>query len=409
MKNRFWILILVLSLLLTACGSGKSDTPAPPTGNQAHSHSFDEWNIRVEPMAGQPGQMERGCGDCGQSEYADINADTLVKNGLFLYSPRRFNQRLNAIGEIVSGFTAELELTDWSAQSNLLYNGEIFAVVRYFHSEGEYPEPLGAGRADEAAADQIVVTDYLDVPHPANAFAAILMTFDPLLEEVEADAIRTTLEDLYPTSYLSDAVTEHNGLYYGYSSLQNQLINSASFCIRPADGTLSLCDHDWESSFDTSGLITRYCPLCDTYVFPPENWMPLTRCAVLDSGNEPGSTSDVAVGDWVDAEGLTCPESLKFWVIDQPGWSNMEFIEYSLGGNYSTLSFIFAHSEQSEQSSALSFVIYLDGEKICDAYDLAWDEWTGAELDVTGGNVLRIECITHSPVHGYGLFSGALY
>ncbi|MBQ3503241.1 MAG: hypothetical protein IJA75_00880 [Oscillospiraceae bacterium] len=408
MKNRFWILLFALSLLLTACGGG-ANTPTPSGGGQSHVHSYGEWTVLAEPMSGQPGQMERGCGDCGHSETADIDAASLVKNGLFLYSPRRFNQRLNTIGSIVSGFTAELELTDWSAQSNLYYNGEIFAVVRYFHSEGAYPEPLGAGRADEAAADRIVVTDYLEVVHPQNAFAAILMTFDPLMEENEVGAIRAALEELYPTSYESDAVTEHNGLYYGYSSLQNQLINSASFCIRPGDGSLSLCSHDWESEINTRGLITRHCRLCDIYAFPPEEWTPLSRRTVLDSGNEPGSTSDVCTGDWTDTEGLTYPESVKFWVTDQPGWSNMEFVEYSLGGNYSNLSFIVAHSSESERASTLGFVIYLDGEKICDVYDLAWDEWSGTELDVSGGDVLRIECITDSPAQGHGLFNGALY
>ena len=276
MKNRFWILILVLALLLTACG-GSKDTPTAPQGAQSHSHSFGQWNILSEPMSAQPGQMERSCAGCGTAETQPIPADSLVKNGLFVYSPRRFNQRLNAIGSAVSGFTAELELTDWSAQSNLLYNGEIFAVVRYFHSEGGYPEPLDAGRADEAAADQIVVTDYLDVAHPQNAFAAILMTFDPMITASETGAIRTVLEDSYATNYTSDAVTEYNGLFYGYSSLQNQLINSASFCIRPASGTLSQCSHSWESTVDTSGLVTRHCVLCDIYVFPPENWVPLTR------------------------------------------------------------------------------------------------------------------------------------
>lgn len=408
MKNRFWVLIFALSLLLTACG-GKADAPAAPAESQSHTHSYDQWVIQSEPMSGQPGQMVRGCGDCGYSEYADIDTDTLVKNGLFLYSPRRFNERLNTIGQTVSGFTAELELTDWSAQSNLYYNEEIFAVVRYFHSEGQYPEPLGAGRADEAAADRIIVTDYLDMLHPENAFAAILMTFDPLIGEDETDLIRTTLEDLHPTSFESDAVTEKNGLYYGYSSLQNQLINSASFCIRPADGALTLCEHEWELCFRTSGLPTEYCPLCDTYAYLPEEWMPLTRCTVLDSGNAPGSTTDVAAGDWTDAEGLIYPESVKFWVIDQPGWSNMEYIEYSLDGEFETLSFTVAHSSRSESGSNLKFVIYVDGENRFETYNITPGEWLNSEIDVSGGRVLRIECITDSPADGHGIFSGALY
>lgn len=229
-KDTLIIAALIFCILLSACGSNAASVA--PASCQ---HTYGDWTVISEPYGGNAGQRSRSCALCGETETADYPADALYKGYMFTLTPAEFNQRLDALGKMYSAdFAAVLEVNDWNVCTNLTFKGETFSVVNYYNTDKDLPEPLSGDARDSASIGRIIVTDYLYLDHAPNSFYTILMAFDPAITEADIQDVRSVLEDNYSWDREMDvSFIEVNGLGYGYSALQNQMIESSSFCIFP--------------------------------------------------------------------------------------------------------------------------------------------------------------------------------
>lgn len=136
---------------------------------------------------------------------------------------------------------------------------------------------------------------------------------------------------------------------------------------------------------------------------------PLTHCFFVDDSNQSGSNTDVCVGDWTDVDGNYYPNSLRFWVIDDPKWSNTEHVTYRLEEQYETISGTIAAEQKCDHGASFVFTIYLDGNPV---YETAKITDSSGPLDfsyiICGASEITIVCTTDSASSGYCIFSATL-
>lgn len=383
--------LLSLCLLLTACASSSAPVSSDPSRSTVTAEQYVSQNTVQEAM--------------------EAPANPYFHNGTaFTLTPSQFHARLESIGKAASpDFSARLVVTDWSVRSELQYCGETYMVVTYMRADSPDPYfPDAVNDPESAEVGRIDVMDYLDLDHAPDSFATVLTAFDATLTPEEIQEIKTALLEKHREYYTSDAVISKNGLGYGYSLAVNQLINSASFCIHPCD-EVQLCQHRVESRYDVRGLPTDHCLDCDLYIFPPENWMPLTAATALSSSNESSVPSDICIGDWTDRNGQVYPNALKFWVVDRPNWSNTEYIEYQLDGSYTTFSAIIAAEQGSEANAQMWINFYLDGQIIYSSGLIGGNVTEGVRFPIGDARTIRIECVTNMDAQGHCIVSAALF
>lgn len=146
-------------------------------------------------------------------------------------------------------------------------------------------------------------------------------------------------------------------------------------------------------------------------VIPVQNEsISLSRCDFVESSNEPGSNSDVAVGDWIDVFGDHHPNSIKFWVMDKPGWSSVEHTTYYVGGKYKTLAGNFVAEQSSEDGSNFVFEIFLDGVRKYTTKSIDnSSQAVNFSYNIRGANEICIVCYTSSSSSGYCIFDAVVY
>lgn len=130
----------------------------------------------------------------------------------------------------------------------------------------------------------------------------------------------------------------------------------------------------------------------------------LASCIVLKTTNEPGSTTDVTFGDWEDSSGKKRNNSVRFWVVDRPGWSNTEYAIFDISSGYERVSGIVAAEVNSEKNAEMYIRIYVDDilKYTSDRITLQTPpEWF--EIDISEGERLTVECITSSSSFGYSV------
>lgn len=142
-----------------------------------------------------------------------------------------------------------------------------------------------------------------------------------------------------------------------------------------------------------------------------EYWTPLTRCRFVADSNPEGSPDkkDVLIDDWRSVSGAVCPKSTKFWVVDRPGYNDTEWIEFDLDENYDFMSGTVVLSDESEEGAQIQVNIYIDETLAFSSQKLAGDQDEPFLLDVTGANVIRIECVGHSYAFAHGIVTSAVF
>ncbi len=190
-------------------------------------------------------------------------------------------------------------------------------------------------------------------------------------------------------------------------------------------------EHDWEKA---TCLAPETCKNCGEQQGEPRahNWTPATReepkvCTVcgstegtaaefvlgglpmLRNSNETGSNSDVAIGTWIDDLGGEHPVSIKFWVMKMAGMSSVEDVVFDLEEKYEVMMLNLALCEDSKANSEVLFRFYLDDVEIYESQTIRnGDGVQTAQLDVTGGKRLRVECEGLTASSAYGIVEGWL-
>ena len=413
-------LVLTFVLLLTLCACGNSDTPAAPetskvpaSGCAQNNHTFGSPTIIQEAYGGYDGIWERSCLLCDHTETESYPAEPLFEGDTFTFTITQFTQRLSAIAsQIAPDLTVRLAADDANASTELLYNGEVFCTLTYFETDDYLDSPYIYGEMNNAKLDSATIRyinllDLADVEHAPNSFAAIAMTLDPMLMDFEAEELAEILEETRRDHYGNYLVTSKNGIGYGHGYIVNQLHYSGSIAIRAGSAESNVCNHVVDYTFSGDGVPSGYCSLCSAYVdLSGGNWTYLTEQEVLSHSSE---TADVVVDNWSDPIGAVYWNALRFWVNNSPDWSNTEYIEYSLDGNYDTLSGSIVSSEESDSNALMRVEIYLDGNLAFTSKDVGYYDYDTFILDIQGASSVRIVCSTTSRANGFCVVTGALY
>lgn len=411
MKRLIAILIgAALCVSLCACG-----TP--------HEHEFYNLEVLEEPCEGNAGKKTQICLECDETQTVDYPAESFISGDVFFMTIEKFNSRLASIGaRFCPGMTVELRADEWSAVTELRYNGQRFCQITYYDHDGywnsPYPDaPMNADKLGIYGIRYINVLDYPDVPHAPNSFAAIAMTFDPLITMEEAMELGDYLAATRQEEYGNYLVTEINGVGYGHAYPVNQLQYSGSITIHAAGkmpdmdtASSGSCRHDPPYEFNNDGVASGLCNLCGAYVGPEDNaWRYLSSMKVVDHSNSSPNGNDIAIGDWQDPAGAVYWGAMKFWVRNHPGWSNTEYIEYSLDGNYSTLSGTLVSAAESDPDSYMWIEIYLDGQLAHTTSPIGLYDYMTYVLDIQGVKNIGIACVTSSDADGCCVVTAAVY
>lgn len=130
----------------------------------------------------------------------------------------------------------------------------------------------------------------------------------------------------------------------------------------------------------------------------------LASCKMLETSNESGSTTDVAIGDWKDSSGKKRNNSVRFWVTDKPGWSNTEYATFDISSGYERVSGIVAAEANSEENAEMYVRIYVDDiPKYTSGRITLHTPPERFEIDISGGERLTVECTTTSSSFGYSV------
>lgn len=135
----------------------------------------------------------------------------------------------------------------------------------------------------------------------------------------------------------------------------------------------------------------------------------LTNLEPINSSVGDRKNEDITIGNWMTKNGNTFENSIRFWVMNRPKYSDTEWIEYNLDAKYQTLEFntdILDISKSGDDS--ISFVVEVDGRKI-PISSFVRDNIVSRTIDVSGAKVLRIICTNSSADEGWGVFSGRLH
>ena len=403
--RRFLSLLCLFALCLSLCACGLF-----------HAHTYTDSAVLSEPSAGMDGKKEQVCSVCHKTQTVDYPAASLVCGSTFSLTIEEFTQRISAIGtRLCPGLTVHLNADPWSAVTELRYNGATFCQITYYDNDdyldNPYPDqPMNAAMLDTLGIRHVNVLDFPDVPHAPNSFAAIAMTFDPLITEAEAlelaDFLAGTRQDYYG-NYLVTAV---NGVGYGHAYPVNQLEYSGSIAIHAGSEMPQLCVHDPEYEFSGDGVPSGYCRKCGAYVSPAgDNWRYLTGMEVVGHSDNSSRSADIAIGNWEDPVGAVYWSAMKFWVIDRSGWSNTEYIEYALDGTYSTLSGTIVSSVDSDPNAVMWIEIYLDDRLAYTSSKVGYFDYVPYMVDIRGAKNIRISCSTDTNAQGYCVATAAVY
>ena len=426
-KQLFLCVFAALLLLLSGCqcqhewSSGSCEDPVlcekcGEAQGEPLGHSFGKERVLAEPYQGQAGQKAEVCSICAEAKTEEYPAAELFQGETFTLTPREFHERLAYLGgELSESLTVDFEENDGNVFSLLRYRGEAFCEVWYTDLYGT--DPTAGSRADVADIRRLTVVDYLAAEHAPNCTNVILMTADPLLLEEDAKEIEQRLTQRFTWDREMDtAICTHNNLAYGYSMQCNQMVESASVFIRPAlhtDEVLSQpeCAHEWEKTVDVYGVAGQTCIFCGALEAGAQDWVPLSTCYVLGSGNPGGGQDgeDIARGDWTSFTGVEYPDSLKFWVSGKPGMSEREYIKFRLEEGREILSGILQLSSKSEADSSAFIRIYLDNEQVFESRTLSEEEDSDSFiLEVGDAETVLIECITRGGADAHCILAAAL-
>ena len=131
--------------------------------------------------------------------------------------------------------------------------------------------------------------------------------------------------------------------------------------------------------------------------------IPLTDLPVVDSSNTPGTTEDIDPNDWTATDGTLLADSLRFWVVHGPGWADTEYMDFRLGGGYVTVQGTFTTEASCDPKARVAVNLYVDGTPVYMSQEISPGESVTVAANIRGGEVLRVECVTSTGVHGYGL------
>ena len=134
------------------------------------------------------------------------------------------------------------------------------------------------------------------------------------------------------------------------------------------------------------------------------------HCSVTSNSNEKNSNSDVALGTWIDKFGQTHSSALRFWIADFGTWSDTEWIEYDIDGQFQQLDIKAMDEIGSTAGTTFRVMVYADGELIYTS------NWIGSDvhsvqdtIDIQNCSRLRIECTTDSQAYCYCIVQGTLF
>jgi hypothetical protein len=400
--NRFVACFGAAALCLKLCACG-----------MFHEHQFYNHTVLEEPCAGMTGKMEQVCIDCDETQIVDYPAESFVAGESFLPTIRMFHDRLNAIGtRLCPGMTVHLRSDDWSAVTELRHHGELFCEITYYDTDdyldNPYPsQPMNGDMLNANGIRHINVLDFPDVPHPRNSFAAIAMTFAPMITEAEALELADFLEATRQEYYGNYRITQINGVGYGHAYPMNQLAYSGSISIHAGGELPRECIHDPDYTFSGDGIPAGYCTKCSKYISPAgDNWKYLTSMAVAQHSN---SGADISIGNWEDPVGAVYWEAMKFWVADIPGYNCTEYIEYALDDTYGTLSGTIVSSADSDPDARTRVEIYLDGELVFVSDDVGYYDYVPYMIDIRGGKNIRILCTANTAAQAYCVVTAAVF
>ena len=149
--------------------------------------------------------------------------------------------------------------------------------------------------------------------------------------------------------------------------------------------------------------------LTETAAFSSSS-LPLSLCRAVEDSNQVGSTSDVAVGSWVDSFGNTHSSAIRFWVSGKSGWASTEYVTYRADRMYNRLTGSVSLGTESDSGATVWIRIYLDGVLGYESPTVgANTEQIFFELDTTGVRDIRIECETDLAGFAYGIVDAVLY
>ncbi len=163
--------------------------------------------------------------------------------------------------------------------------------------------------------------------------------------------------------------------------------------------------HQWAAATRT---LPKTCTVC-SISSGTAACTPLTYCEMVEDSNVTGSSSDVAIGDWVDRFSSHHPDSINFWVMDTPNTANMEYGVFRLGSKYETLIGDIVLEKNASSASEAFISIYGDGRLLYKSSTV--DIYSSIErftIDVSGVTLLRIECTTFSSASTHCILDATL-
>ena len=205
-----------------------------------------------------------------------------------------------------------------------------------------------------------------------------------------------------PKSCINCGETEGAPVEHSWEAATCQDPETCTVCGQTRGG---LADHQWmEPDYNT----TSTCAICGETTGRSLGY-PLGWCTMVESSNEAGNSGrDVMVGDFYDTRGTLHTDAVKFWTIEQAGWSDTEYAVFNLGGKYRELELTLCAAEENEAGGTTKILVYADGVLI---YESGWvgNAPVLVTLDVTGVRKLYIEATTDSGVFCHCLCDGLLY
>ena len=159
------------------------------------------------------------------------------------------------------------------------------------------------------------------------------------------------------------------------------------------------CEHTFEAIIQDNGTPAFECSQCHSIQIMPI--APLANLKKLSDTNDGEKNEDVIVGASCKFEGMEITDAVRFWVINAAGYSNSESVEFYLANSYSTLSGIVFAGTESDDGADMTLRFYGDGNLIEEITDITADDSYFPKIDVSGVEVLRIECTTSWKVHSY--------
>ncbi len=135
---------------------------------------------------------------------------------------------------------------------------------------------------------------------------------------------------------------------------------------------------------------------------------PLSRCTVAEDSQSSKGT-DITVGTLTDETGTRYEDALMLWVNAGRGYVNTEYVVYRLAGAYDILQGLMTLAEQSDGNAAVRFYIYGDGKLLYKSGYLKGTEAEEIQIDVSGVQELKVECVTDEACQSYGLLAAQLF